>query len=350
MRAGLILATVWLLPRLSSGQAIEGSVSGTVRDETGQPVRDALVVIGAESEAPLRVRTSGEGLFRFLRVPVGRRDLQVVRLGFRPHRAFIDVIERGIELAITLERAPVLLDTIAVRATRPGLYGVVATRGMELLPHAPRPLRGAIVEVIDQPYRATTDVEGRFRIEQLREGSYSLLVRIDRYQSRMVSVYVPPEGGVDVSIVLDSTVAEYQRRDDFLLRDMSRRLREASNPSALVGLHELVAPEGTTLKDALRVAPSALSRGLIVKDDVTCLYVNGDPRPGLIASDILASEVQAVELYGTMARGNTIGPPKPWLLGTFCGTGPYQGPGRNGGRSVSYNIARVLVIWTKRRR
>lgn len=349
----LVVSALISAPHVLGAQDSTGTVAGIVRDELGQPVHDALVVIDAESETAQRLRTSTAGRFRFVGIRVGRRDLQVVRLGFAPHREWIDVTTAGIEVTVEMRRAPLLLDTVAVRATRPGLYGTVSTRGMELLPHDPRPLRGVIVEVIDQPYRATTDAAGRFSLDKLGEGAYSLLVRLDRYQTRMVPVYVPPEGGVDISVVLDSTIADWQRRDDTQLREISHRMREATNPSALVGLHELVSPEGTTLAEALRVAPSALSRGLLVRNDVTCIYVNGFPRPGMIASDILASEVQAVEVYGTMMKGRSTGtqaPEVPWLLGTFCGTGTFQGPGQNYNKGISYNIARVLVVWTKQRR
>lgn len=355
MRPVLLTLAVALAARTLTAQGAEGTVSGTVRDEAGRPVQQALVVLDVEVNAR-RTRTDAEGRFRFVRVGGGTHQLEVVRLGLAPFRSRIEVTPDGVELAIEMRRIPIQLDTVSVRVTRTGLYGLVATRGMELLPHDPRPLARAVVEILDTPHRVTTGADGRFAVESLAEGSYAVLVRLDRYASRMVSVYVPPDGGVDVTIVLDSAVAEYQRRDDNNLREISRRLREATNPSALVGLHELAAPEGTTLKDALRLAPSALSRGLLVKDDVTCIYVNGEPRPGMVASDILASDVQAVELYGIFANGSTMAPPSPWVPGTFCGTGMKQGPnhrpdripGRRAPPMEMDNFVRTLVVWLKR--
>jgi hypothetical protein len=102
-----------------------------------------------------------------------------------------------------------------------------------------------------------------------------------------------------------------------------------------------------------------LSRGHLLRDDVTCVYVDGEPRPRLTAADILASDVQAVEVYGIFARGGTMAPPSPWLMGTFCGTGTRQGPLGDPERMPSErtprtqdgdNIARVIVVWMKRRR
>ena len=347
---------------LAQTPTLTGVVTGTVRDETGRPVREALVVLDAET-TPMRARTNAEGRFRINAVPVGGHELQVVRIGFRPHRSRISVTETGFSIDVTIEHAPMLLDTIAVRVSRTGISGSVVTRGIALLPHEPRPLRGAIVEVLNMPFRTTTGADGRFSFGQITEGAYSLLVRIDRYQSRIVPAYVPPDGGLELRIVLDSTIADWQRREDMELREISRRLREANNPSAFVSAAELTVPEGPSLKDALREAPSTLSRGLLLKDDITCIYVDGDPRPGMTAADFLAEDVHAVEVYGIDARGRTQAPIKPWLMGTFCGTGTRQGPlwrrppddqpkgyGRGMARREMDNLARVVVIWTKRRR
>jgi len=352
-----LLVGLLLMTRALTAQTPTGVVTGTVRDEIGRPVRDAVVVLDAET-APMRVRSGAEGQFRIESVPVGSHELQVVRIGFRPHRSRITVTESGIEVAVVIEHAPMLLDTVAVRVARTGIHGIVTTRGISLLPHEPRPLRGAIVEILDSPYRTTTTADGRFSVGALGEGAYSLLVRIDRYQSRVLSVYVPPDGGVDMTVVLDSTIADWQRREDMELREISRRIREATNPSAFVSMAELAGPEGMTLNDALRVAPSALSRGMIVRDDITCVYIDGDPRPGMTAGDILAADVQAVEVYGINAKGGTMVPRRPWQMGTFCGTGNRMGPfdrgqvmrGERRSRLDMDNWVRVLVVWLKRGR
>jgi hypothetical protein len=348
-RARLIGLAIGLLIHAPALLA-QGTVSGVVRNELGQPVAEALVSIDPDSAgSALRTRTDAEGRFRIVNVRTGRHELQVVRLGFAPHYATIEVGTGETGLTIEMTRIPIQLDSIVVRAARTGLYGTVATRGWELLQHEPRPLRDVTVEILDTPYRARTSADGRFSVAELREGAYSLLVRVDRFASRIVPVYVPPEGGVDVTIVLDSMVADYQRRDDYLMRDISRRLREATNPSAMVPLHELAGPPGQSLRDALRAAPSAITRGLVLRDDVTCVYVNAEPRPRMIADDILAEEVQSVEVYGAFARGGTMAPPSPWRIGEFCGTGMNAGP-IGASKEVSYNVARVIVVWLKRRR
>lgn len=336
------------------GQEPTAAVTGMVRDALEKPIRDAVVVIDAEGTA-LRTRSGADGRFRIEGVTPGQHALWVARIGFRPHRTTIEVPVTGLDVVITLEPAPALLDTVSIRVARTGIHGVVTTRGISLLPHAPRPLRGAIVEVLDTPHRVTTDREGRFRLGSIDGGAYSLLIRLDRYQSRIVPALVPETGGLDMDIVLDSTIADWQRREDYQLRDISRRLREANNPSAFVSAAELVGPEGMTLKEALRIAPSTLSRGMLVKDDVTCVYVDGQPRPGMTAADIFADDVHAVEVYGAFSG---VAPPVRWLSGTFCGTGTRQGPGGQpasdpGRRPIRMgmdNFVRILMVWTKRRR
>lgn len=357
--AGLLVAQLIATGGVDA-QTPTASVSGTVRDEIGQPVREALVVLDAET-TPMRARTGDDGRYRIDRVPIGGHEFQVVRIGFRPHRSTITVADSGATVDVTLDHSPILLDTIAVRVSRTGIHGIVTTRGISLLPHEPRPLRGAIVEVLDTPYRTTTGADGRFSLAAIREGAYSLLVRVDRYQSRVVPAYVPPDGGVELTIVVDSTIADWQRREDMELREISRRIREANNPSAFVSAAELAVPEGTTLKVALREAPSTLSRGLLIRDDFSCVYVDGVPRPGMTVADFLAEDVHAVEVYGVDAKGRTQAPVRRWQMGTFCGTGSRQGPlwrppadDRPRGVPVSRhemdNWARVVVIWLKRRR
>ena len=330
-------------------QDTTGVVTGLVLDELGRPVVEALVALDPDSASAKRARTDAQGQFRLINVRHGRHEFQVVRLGFAPHYATIEVGPYEVQLTIAMQHIPMQLDSIIVRAARTGLFGTVATRGWELMQHDPRPLRRATVEVLDTRFRAGTSEDGRFSLPELRDGAYSLLIRADGFSARIVPVYVPPDGGVDVTVILDSMVADYQRRDDFQARDVSRRIREADNPAALVSEYELRGPPGRSLRDALREAPSAISRGLIVKDDVTCVFVNAEARPRLTADDILAEDVQSVEVYGLSAFGTTMRPTgRGYGRGMFCGTGTYEGPLMT--FRESYNVARVIIIWLKRRR
>ena len=139
MRVATLLIGCLLIAPVLLAQGTQSAVSGVVRDELGRPLLEALVVIDADSN-PLRARTDAEGRFRIAGVSVGRHEIRVVRIGYAPHSRVIDVGPDGLELTIEMRSVPIPLDTVAVRVSRLGLHGLVATRGMELMPHEPRPL------------------------------------------------------------------------------------------------------------------------------------------------------------------------------------------------------------------
>jgi hypothetical protein len=327
-----------------------------VRDEVGRPLVEALVVIDADSN-PLRARTNAEGRFRIADVSVGRHEIRVVRIGYAPHVRIVDVGPDGLELTVEMHNVPIPLDTVAVRVSRLGLHGTVVTRGFDLMPHDPVPLGRATVEVVDTRYRATTSGDGTFSIAELTAGAYSILVRRDRYQSRILPVYIPRDGGTDITIVLDSTIADWQRTEDAETRDIISRVRWANYPSVFVSSLELVGPEEATLHEALRFAPSTLSRGLLIRDDIACIYLNGKPEPGMTTSDILARDVHAVEVYGLPLKGGVPAPRRPWPAFAHCGSGTRVGPNAplstsglgRGARRESDTFARVIVVWLHRR-
>jgi hypothetical protein len=277
-----------------------------------------------------------------------------VRIGYRPHSRMIDVAESDVTFDVELQTVPLPLDTVAVRVARRGLYGSVATRGIALLPHAPRPLNGATVEILASPHRTRTAADGGFSLPQLGEGAHTVLVTLDRYATRMVPVTIPADGGVTVSIVLDSSYAAYQQRDDMQMRLMGIRVRRATSPSMFLSPHELDldAPE---LRAALRYSPSLLSRGLVIRD--ACVFLDGVYRPEIQMTDINPFDVQGIEVYpgGTAPSLDGLVPPQP---GTPCaalrGLFPGDDVGRARGQRVPVrarsNSLPMLVVWTRGRR
>ena len=121
MRAfALLLAMVFTTSAVrAQGPAV---VSGVVRDESGAPIREALVVVDPDSLS-LRTRTDGDGRFSIAGVPSGSYEIRVVRIGYRPLSRRIDVTGKELEIQIEMRAIPIPLDTVAVRASRPGLYG-----------------------------------------------------------------------------------------------------------------------------------------------------------------------------------------------------------------------------------
>ena len=333
-------------------------VSGVVRDEAGRPIPEALVVIDPDSLS-LRTRTSAAGQFRIPGVPNGQYEVRVVRIGYRPHSRMIDVTGRELEITIELRTAPIPLDTVAVRVSRPGLHGVVVTRGISLLPHEPRPIRGALVEVLNEPHNARSAADGRFSIPQLAIGSHSILVTLDGFGTRLMPVTVPPDGGVDVTVTLDSLYAEYQFRDEDQTRGIRSRIIRASSPATFVPAHE-IDPDAPHLLDGLRFANSVISRGVILQNAPACIYVDGVARPDLALHEIPPIDIAGIEVYpaNSLQTDDRVTPPNP---GTPCGgiTGSFFSGGerdRSAAQSTRTlartrgNRGLLVMIWTTRRR
>ena len=291
---GLALASTVLH---AQGTAV---VSGVVRDENGTPIREALIVIDPDSLS-LRTRTGADGRYR-ITVPTGRFEVRIVRIGFKPQSHAIEVTAPSVELDIVLQSVAVPLDTITVRASRPGLYGRVVTRGMALMPHEPRPLRGARIEAVNTPHGVTTGPDGRFNMPQLGAGAHGVMVSLEGYVTRLVPVSILPDGGVEMTVNLDSLYAEYQRIDEDQLRGITWRTRRAISPAAFIPQHEIDA-QAKNLRDGIRYSHSLLSRGTVIRSgsgaarDTICVYVDGKARPDVFLQDLDPKDIEALEVY-----------------------------------------------------
>jgi hypothetical protein len=350
---GVIITTA--LPLHAQGTAM---VSGIVRDESGVPVREALIVIDPDSLS-LRTRSGADGRYR-ITVPLGQYEVRIVRIGFKPQSHTINVTEATHELNITLTTVAIPLSTISVRVSRPGLYGTVITRGMELLPHDPAPVRAANIQVLNEPYQVKSGSDGKFSIPDLAIGAHSILVALDHYITRMVPVTVPPEGGVELTIQLDSLYAEYQRRDEVQTREIGWRLRRASSPATFVSAHDLD-PEAKDLRQALRWAESLLSRGINLMDPTLrpVIYIDGR-RTYLALADLKAEDIATfagIEVYPTNTLDDALSVPGSSANVGFLDDGKLFGGGR---RAAGFsnrtsvrsrgNSAWLIMIWTSKRR
>ena len=351
-------AIAWVLGTVLITSAVQAQgpalVSGVVRDENGAPVREVLVVIDPDSLS-FRTRTGTDGRYR-LTVPTGRYEVRFVRIGFRPQSRTIDVTGPSVQFDVTMQSIAIPLDTVAVRATRPGLYGLVVTRGIALLPREPTALRGARIEALNTPYNVTTGGDGRFSMPQLPPGSHAVRVNLDGYVTRMVPVTIPYDGGVEIVVTLDSLYAAYQKRDEEQKRGISWRIRRATSPAAFVPLHE-IDMEARNLRDAIRYSHSLLSRGLIIPGG--CIYLNGEPRTEVALTDIDPRDVEALEVYvpGTLQDNDRL-PPFP--VATPCERLWGSSAAPRAGSRMSGTPPRVsmrnrgntliaIVIWTRGR-
>jgi hypothetical protein len=358
MRAVVLLLGVMLVTNALGAQG-PTFVSGAVRDETGGPIREALVVVDPDSLS-LRTRTGVDGRYR-IAVPSGRFEVRIVRIGFRPQSQNVVVSGTDVELNVVMQSVAIPLDTVAVRVARAGLYGLVVTRGINLLPHEPRALAGASVEVIGEPYRTTTGADGRFSIPQLGFGFHSLLITLDRFSPRVIPVTIPEQGGLEFTFTIDSMFARHQ----FFMADRVRAIKfrqaRARSPSTFVSGHELD-PNAKSLMEALRYAPSVLSRGVFFQNQPVCIYVDNIPAGNTRLEDLETTDIEGIEVYpgsslpssATIPPGDGTGNPG---IPCFVSGQDNPTPQRRGGPFVRRseiknptNQVILVMIWTNKRR
>ena len=89
-------------------------LSGTVVNEAGQPVADAMVELW---QTGLTSRTDASGRFELASLPVGTHALEVRRIGFAPQRVPVHLASRATtSLSLQLEKPVRLLDAVRVSA------------------------------------------------------------------------------------------------------------------------------------------------------------------------------------------------------------------------------------------
>lgn len=131
-------------PRSSNSPAATateaGNAAGSVSDEEGRPVEGARISLAGPAGKEWATQADGAGRFRLAGVPAGTYTLRVRALGHRPLARPLTVGATGVaQLALTLERIPLVLTASVVTATRsesklsdiPGAVSVVDRSDVE---------------------------------------------------------------------------------------------------------------------------------------------------------------------------------------------------------------------------
>jgi hypothetical protein len=308
-------------------------VSGTITDaSSARPVAGAIVRISV-GEASRTTRSDERGEFRFSNVGAGRLTLTVRTLGFEPFAQDVEVAQDAPPMRVALRRLQ-MLDTIRIRASRQGLFGVVAT-AKDL-----KPLPGAWLRVVGVGGgRIPIDSNGHFYVPINTVGSYFLRAKADGYVPQTISVVVSPDEGVEVAFLLDTALEKPSPRVEMALADFDERMKRRGLASALVPRAELLERGAQNTTHALIFARSFAARTLRL-GSTACLFVDGIPRPGLALNAIAPDEIEAIEAYGSAAdRSRTL--LQRWPRLAPCGdTGlPMAAPGPD--------LVRWVTVWLK---
>jgi len=135
----LFLAWVALLLPCGLAAAVTGSITGTVKDQTGSLVPGAkLTIANTEQGTHISTTTDAKGNYTFPSLPVGRYDLQIEASGFKPQsRAGLAIdldsaiqVDFKLELAHRVEEITVNENAVHVETTSTQLGDVVSARAM----------------------------------------------------------------------------------------------------------------------------------------------------------------------------------------------------------------------------
>jgi hypothetical protein len=178
-----------------------------------------------------------------------------------------------------------------VVARRSGIFGTAVDKTGH---HA---LGGVEISLVGTRYRTRTSADGKFSFPEATEGGFLVMGRRDGYETISLAVAVPDTASIELVLAMDSLRTRAQQRENVLFQDMTMRVnRGQSNYSGLVVSQEFGLARQQTLDVALRYSPSFLALNMVLKN-VECIYINGLPKPTLLAKDILASDVAMVEVY-----------------------------------------------------
>lgn len=334
---------------LSSGattvaaQAPVTSIRGVVRDTTGAPIAGAEVIVGRRTTS-----TSAAGNFILDSISPGRHTVTIRNVGMLPVREVIQVPIGGLTgLDYRLRPAGVVLQTIEVRAERPGIYGTIVLLGNQ-------PAPGARVQLVGQDGRvAMADSSGRFAFQGLRQGSYLVWVTHPGYAERRISVMLARNEGRELAISLLPSTRVVSRGNIEAMEDLSKRL-SFGLPNQRVTREDLQKRGENNLCDLPQVRPV-----VGVGNATIIIILNGTTIYRDMAAYSLcawrADEVEMVEVLQNACHDRTGTVPE--LIRYFCTPQDYRlmGPPprriREADRGPGSDLIggpRVVLIWEAR--
>ncbi len=284
---------------LGSTQALAaqglGSITGFVRDSSGNPLPGAEVLLANQ-----RALTSSQGGFRLDSLPVGNHLITIRLMGYAPLRSPVTVRIGVLHYNYTLRPATQQLPTVYAEVRRSGIYGTVGDTSY-------RPLAGVRVQVAGKGGgEAVTDSGGRFGFPLALRGQYVVRAVYPGYADERVFVEIKKEEGIEVAIRLRPSHELPSRADAVAIYDLGRRLA-VNPPQDRLGASELTRYGPLGLCEVSRIANriDAYSR----KQDNVTFILNGTQVLGNMPLRALcawrAAEVEFVEFGESVCRDAT---------------------------------------------
>lgn len=316
-------------------QAGSVSLRVTVVDSTSARGLSGALVEARSGTATRRVRTDAAGEAEIRSFANGLASVDVVRIGYSPTHLSVQ-LARDTALTVRLAVLPHQLATVRVTGRGPAFVGHVGSATNAL------PLSGAMVQAIGSGEHVVTDSSGGFYLPLKHSGTYVVHVTRDGFQDQLITATVSGDATVELSALLDSGSAQNR---GLLWADFDERARWLGQGGALVPASELAKHDGGDLSDALRASHSVVNRSLRIGPN-TCLFVDGEPKPGWTIDAIPVDQVAAVEVY-TSTGDQTQSLARRWPPNALCGSG-VSDPDPSMPPSVRRSTVRFAVVWLKR--
>jgi hypothetical protein len=277
-----VIALLLIAGRASSQQvAAPGSraLAGVVTDTAGTPIDSADVSIASLKR---RATSAADGSFRFDDLKPGRYSVSARRIGFAPQVRTVVVGPDGGTTRFSLVPTAHILAPVVSSAALGGLSGVVGDTAYNIV-------AGAQVTVLGTDRRTESDSLGRFFID-LHPGRFVVRVTRTGYDSRMLSVTIPPDSGRRVTVWLQPGENALHNREAAALEALNGRLIRRTPMSKIYTREDLAKTSMTELSQLV-------TSGAGTPVDDNCLAViDGGPRMHPIW-DISASDIELLELY-----------------------------------------------------
>jgi hypothetical protein len=317
--------------RSLTAQDANRAMTGRVRDSAGAPLADVSVRLSRDTTT-IVARTDNQGRFRFTGLVDGDYMLSALRVGFSPVAEPVTITRDGVhrELVITA-RTPVL-DSVLVRAQWTGVRGIVFdARNLT-------PIAGARVQLMGTDSVVRSDADGTFAIGWPRGRAVVVRVERDGFLPVLRSADIPDKGYVELDLPLD--MATRNARDLIEQKDLQLRLKLAGAQAVFVTGADLRRSGALSAKEAFYESTSGRRSGVSITRQ-TCVFVNGQPRPGFPFDALRAADIEFLEAYpGNAENSRTL--LHRWPPGAPCGApGPTERLGDPRSR------AQVVSVWTR---
>lgn len=172
----LVNAVLW------SAYAEFQTISGTLLDEQGEPIKGTVSVEGEAFSAETDPET---GAFSIAMVD-GEYDITIEAFGFKSMTKSVKVDSNTEPLQLSLE----------VDETVGNINGIVENESNG------NAVEGVKVDVLNVPREALTNTQGSFQINKLMPGTYNLLLTKEGFVNKEVSVTVEEKGEVNINVSL----------------------------------------------------------------------------------------------------------------------------------------------------